>query len=182
MDTILEFVKNNPHQVTAFAAVSALGVSFLSIVLTVVSLVLQRRHNFKSLTPIASFPIGDYENLITVKLKNTGVGPLIVEKFVATDGKQVRHSLISWMPETPTGVMWDTFYDSLEGLSVPPGAEAIIVKLSGDSNDTQFSGFRDDVRRVLSRLTVRVEYRDIYNRRVPKKQRDLKWFGRHFEN
>lgn len=77
MEALIEFLKAHPDQAGAFAAVSALFVSFISILLAVAALWMQRRHNYKSLTPIASLPIGDYENSLEVKLRNTGVGPLI---------------------------------------------------------------------------------------------------------
>lgn len=180
METLLAFLRDHPNQVTAFIAVCALFVSLISILLTFLALILQRRHNFKSLTPIAHIPVSDYENLIAVKLKNTGVGPLIVEQFRASDDNREEDDIISWMPNTPEGIAWDTFYESLDGLSIPPNKEAVVIKLSGDSHDTKFVQFRDDVRRALSKLKVRVKYKDIYNRNLPEKERDLKWFGRHF--
>ena len=180
MNLILEFVKQNPDQVNAFSAICALVVSFLSIILTVVSLLLQRRHNFKSLTPIASVIFDDYEDMVALKLKNTGVGPLIVEKFIATDGVEKKDNLISWMPNTPAGILWDNFYVYLDGIVVPPGEEVDILKLRGNINKESFNIFRDDVRKALSRLTVIIEYRDIYNRRMKGNQRNLQWFGRHF--
>jgi hypothetical protein len=52
METLLEIVKSNPDQINAMVAACALFVSLLFIVLTFIALILQRRHNFKSLTPI----------------------------------------------------------------------------------------------------------------------------------
>lgn len=172
-------MKANPNQASAFAAVSALFVSLVSILLAFASLWMQRRHNYKSLTPIASLPVGDYENLIEVKLRNTGVGPLIVKKFTARKGTQSKDNLISWMPETPEGIYWDTFYNDLAGLCVPPNETAIIIKLNGTLEDKTFVSFRDKVRNELSKISIEVEYRDIYKRNMPSKSRDLTWFGRH---
>lgn len=181
MNVLIEFLKNHPNQASAFAAVSALLVSFVSILLTIVSLWIQRRHNFKSLKPIASLPVGDYENLIEVKLRNTGVGPLIVEKFTACDGCETKNNLISFMPEAPPEIYWDTFYDELDGLCVPPNEIANIIKLSGDINSGAFISFRDEVRDVLRNISIKVQYKDIYDRKMPCKSRDLEWFGRHIK-
>jgi len=182
VDTLVDLVKNYPDQINTLAAVCALIVSLLSIILTFLALALQRRHNFKSLTPIASIPIGDYENELTVKIRNTGVGPLIVEQFIAFDESQEKDDIISWMPETPEGINWTTFYDDLDGLCIAPNQDAVIIKLSGDPSDKRFVSFRNEVRRALSRLTVKVKYKDIYDRQMPIKQRELKWFARHFGN
>jgi len=179
MDALIEFMKTHPDQASAFAAVSALFVSFISILLAVAALWMQRRHNYKSLTPIASLPIGDYENLIEVKLRNTGVGPLIVKKFTATKDHERKKNIVSFMPKLPEGIYWDTFYNDLEGLCVPPNETAIIIKLCGDPKDEKFAKFRDKVRNELKNVTIEVQYRDIYNRNMLNKCRDLKWFGRH---
>lgn len=169
----------HPNQASAFAAISALFVSILSIVLTFTSLWIQRRHNYKSLTPIASLPVGDYENLIQVKIKNTGVGPLIVKSFKVSSKKATNNNIITFMPETPNGIHWETFYNDLDGLCITPKEAATIIKLSGDPEDQNFSKYRDEVRKALSELSIEVEYKDIYNRKMPKKSRSLAWYGRH---
>ena|ERR1044071_7325444 len=178
MDEFIDLIKNHPEQANAFIAVCALVVSFLSILLTFYTAWLQRRHNFKSLTPIATIPVGDYEDNLEVRLRNAGVGPLIVEQFVASDGNQQENNIIFWMPELPEGIYWSTFTSEIVDLCIPPNQDAILIQLIGDSADKQFALFRDTVRRALSRLTVTVEYKDIYGRSMPTKQRDLKWFAR----
>ncbi len=179
MDTFLDFIKNNPEQVNTFVAICALIISLVSIMLTFISLWMQRVHNFKSVTPIASIPIGDYENMIEVKLRNTGVGPLMVEKFLVYQGKKTKNNIIDWMPDPPNGMQWETFYNDLTDLCIPPGDTANLIRLSGNPNNQKFSRFRNKVRQALAALRVQVEYKDIYNRKMPIKERDLSWFGRH---
>lgn len=179
VDTIITFIQGKPDQVNAIVAICALFISFIAIILTVWTLWLQRNHNFLSVTPIVSIPVSDYENNIAVKVKNTGVGPLIIETFRATDGATDKDDLISWMPSLPTGMYWSTFYDNLDGICIPSGEEAIILRLEGDVNNKQFTATRDNIRRALSKLKVTVQYKDIYNRKMPPKERDLSWFGRH---
>jgi hypothetical protein len=179
MEWFLELIKNNPDQINAFVALCALFISLLSIILTVFALRMQQRHNYKSLTPIASLPIGDYENLIEVSLKNTGVGPLIVKSFVVSNGSENKNNIIDWMPKTPENIDWETFYNDIEGLCVPPNESAIIIRLSGNENSQTFSKFRDQVRKALAPLKIKVAYQDIYERDMPVRKRDLSWFGRH---
>src|SRR6266403_1785851 len=97
MGPIIDLIRNHPDQVNALAAVSALFVSFLSIVFTVWALALQRRHNFKSLTPIASICYWDFENLLLIKLKNSGVGPLIIERVTVSRREEQKSNIIDWM-------------------------------------------------------------------------------------
>src|SRR5260370_13582819 len=120
MNALIQLLRQNPGQVSAIVGMVALCVSFLSIVLTVVSLYLSRQHNYKSLTPIASIPFSDYEDKLAVKIKNTGVGPLIIETFRATNGNRTEDDLISFIPELPRGMSWDTFFDYLDGACIRP--------------------------------------------------------------
>lgn len=180
MQTLLQFFRDTPDQVNAIVAALALVVSLLSIVITVVSLFIQRQHNYKSLTPIGSIPFLDYEDKVAVKVKNTGVGPLIIETFRVTDGKRSENDLISWMPPLPGNMPWDTFFDDLDGACIPPGEQLTVLQLSGNPSDQSFAKARDSCRRALSQLTILFKYRDIYARRMSAVQKSLKWFGRHF--
>ncbi|MDQ3803166.1 MAG: hypothetical protein M3416_04855 [Acidobacteriota bacterium] len=179
MDELINLIKSHPDQINALAAVCALFVSLLSIILTLRTLRLQRIHNFKSLTPIANILTADYENELRVTIRNTGVGPLIVERFTASDGVQEKDNIVCLMPPLPEGIYWATFSPNIEGRCIPPTQDLVIIKLSGDPGDGTFASFRDEVRLALSKLTVTLEYQDIYDRRMPPKHTDLKWFARN---
>jgi len=182
MSALIEMLRKDPSQVSAVVAVAALFVSFLSIVLTVVSLYLTRRHYFKSLTPIASIPIWDHENNLEVTIKNTGVGPLVISSFRATRGDQTEDDLISLMPELPDGVLWTTFFDDLDGTCVRPGDQLIVLQLRGDNENPLFRDARDACRRALAQTNVVLSYKDIYGRRMPTVTKNLKWFGRRLSD
>jgi hypothetical protein len=79
-------------------------------------------------------------------------------------------------------VYWSTFYENLDGLCIPPGEEVVLLQLQGDENNKHFREARDSTRRALSSLNVTVKYKDIYNRKMSPKTRDLSWFGRHFRS
>jgi len=159
----------------------ALFVSFLSILLTISSLYLTRRHNYKSVTPIASIPVSDYENRIAVKVKNNGVGPLIITAFRASRGPTTEDDLVSLMPQLPSGMLWDTFFDDLDGVCIRPGDQLGVLELSGDSDDKRFVAARDACRKALAETTVVLSYKDIYGRHMPVVTKSLGWFGRHFQ-
>jgi hypothetical protein len=182
MANLIELLKSNPDQANAIIATMALLVSFMSVVFTVVALYLTRQHNYKSLTPIASIPVSDYEDKVAVKIKNAGVGPLIIQTFRATRREQTEDDLVSLMPELPDGLLWDTFFDDLDGACIPPGEQLDVLQLSGDTGDIRFGQARDACRKVLSETTVVLSYKDIYGRRMPQVTKSLRWFGRHFED
>jgi hypothetical protein len=178
MNDLVDLIKSHPDQINALAAICALLVSFLSIVLTVFTVRLQRIHNFKSLTPIADILTADYEDNLQVTIRNTGVGPLIVEQFTVTGGDEEQDNVVCLMPQLPQGIYWNTFSPNIEGRCVPPTQDLIIIRLSGEATDPSFAQFRDRVRLELSKLTVTLRYRDIYDRRMPVKQKRLDWFAR----
>lgn len=170
MDNLLDFVKTY----------GALAVSSVSIIVAVIALWLQRRHHFKSLTPVPNFLTNNYENQIGVKLRNAGVGPLLIEEFRASNGAESKDDIISWMPDAPNGIYWATFTHSIDGWCIAPNHEVFLVKLTGNLGDGTFRSFRDDVRAALSKLTVTVRYKDIYDRPMPDKSRPLLgWFEIH---
>jgi hypothetical protein len=174
MGTLLKFFLDHAPVVSAFIAV-------LSLVFTASALYIQRAHFRRSVRPIASIPVADYGNKVAVMLKNKGIGPLHVLQFRATDGNKTENDLISWMPELPPGISWETFYEDLDGLWIQPGEKVIVLQLAGDIESLSFSQGRDRCRKALARLTVSVEYEDIYEKRMPAAKLDLAWFGRHFE-
>jgi hypothetical protein len=179
---LAELLRNYPTQISALAAVAALLVSFLSIVLTSTALWLQRRHYFKSVTPIANILFGDYENLIRVTIRNNGVGPLLIKRFTVSNGQSVKDDLISWMPELPEGIYWTNFTANIDGRCITPNQALTILQLDGDISNIDFVAFRDDIRQVLSLLTATLEYRDIYRRKMPTDKRSLEWFARNLIN
>jgi hypothetical protein len=177
-----KFLVDHPAVVSAAVAMCALVVSACSVLLTVCSLYFQRAHHFRSVRPIASIPVADYEDKIGVMLKNTGIGPLRVVQFRTTDGNSTEDDLISWMPELPKSISWETFYDDLDGLWIPAGEKVIVLQLSGDQDDPFFGEARDLTRKALAKLNISIIYEDIYSRRMPSAERNLAWFGRHFED
>src|SRR5436305_1950270 len=151
-----KFLVDHTAVVSAAVAMCALAVSVCSVLLTVCSLYFQRMHHFRSARPIASIPVADYENKIGVMLKNTGIGPLRVVQFRATDGNSIKDDLISWMPELPKSISWETFYDDLDGLWIPAGEKVIVLQLSGDQDDPFFGQARDLARKVLAKLNISI--------------------------
>jgi hypothetical protein len=168
-----QLIKDYSGQVTALAAVFALIISALT-------LWFQRRHNFKSLSPFAMILIGDYENRLEVKIRNSGVGPLIIEQFIASDGNQERNDIISWMPKGIDN--WSTFpLESIDGRCIAPNKEEVVIGMIGNPAEEKFVQARAAVRRALSNLTVSLKYRDIYNRKMPMRERKLDCFARRLD-
>ena len=182
MNQIINSLMSNTAIVTAWTAIAALLVSLLSIVLKCANLWMQRTHNRKSVLPIGHITVGDYENDIFVRLRNDCVGPLLIEAVAVykvgeeTDSK---NSIIDFMPGLPGGYTWATFVRDIEGRSLSPQDQLTLIELKGEPSYEDFVSAKKIVRTELSRLGIRIAYRNVYNDRMPTITRRLDWFSRH---
>jgi hypothetical protein len=185
MHDLISFLSQNDKLVTSWTAIAALFVSFISIVIAVVNMGMQRAHNRKSVLPIANLSFGDYETAIFVRLQNVGVGPMIVESLVVAkrdkNDESTGKAIIDFMPELPSGHNWSHFVHDIDGRAISAKDHITLILLRGDPNDDVFVAIRRDVRRALSNLSVTVEYKNVYSERMPSASRHLGWFGRHVD-
>lgn len=178
MDKFFEWVGQNKDLVTGCTAILAIVASTLSILIAVVNMRWQRIHWRKTLLPIGSLSLGDYQNMIFVRLRNDGAGPMIVDSIaVLRNGEQVGSALIELMPD---GLEWTTFVKDISGRAFASGKEIDLISIADDLNDTNFVDARDRVRRALADLSLRVNYHSVYGD-GQYYQRSLDWFGRHLE-
>ncbi len=183
MNELLQYLTDNHQTANALTAIVALIVASISLVTAITTALIQRRHNHNSVTPIAEFIVGDYEDHIEVSLTNRGTGPLIIRWFIATRLGESKKSLVEHM-HTPAleGIGWSTFTGDLGGRTLAPSDTKKIILLRGDESDTHFQNYRDEVRRILKDALVEVNFTDIYGRRFPAKIEHLAWFGRRLNN
>jgi hypothetical protein len=185
MEELLKILVDNPDRTNALAAVAnvlvaalALMVAGTSIICSIKSFSVQKKHNKLSVKPIPFIAVADYENAIWVKLVNNGSGPLIVNSTRVDGLDQSTESLIKQMPKLPLGLAWTSFTSGMKNRSVLPGNELFFIHLVGDPNDCVFATFRNECRLVISELTITIEYTDIYSDPFEPCSRELKWFAR----
>lgn len=181
MHDIVSFLSTNDKLVTAWTAIAALFVSITSIVIAIVNIAMQRAHNRKSVFPIGHISVGDYERRVSVRLRNEGVGPMIIEKAIVTrenGSEQAKSAILDFLPDLPDGYLWTTFVGDISGRAISAGDEIVLVSLEGDQNDVDFIAAREMTREALSNLTIGVDYKNIYGERMPSVSRRLDWFGR----
>lgn len=179
MGNLFDRIVSDP---SVFIASLALLLSVTSIFVAAISLIIQRQHNRKSVMPIGKFEASDYEDSLSVTIKNSGVGPLIIESVeISQPNGQSTDNLIEVMPNMPSSLCWSGFACNLEGDTVLPGEELELLKLEGHPSDPEFAQFRDQVRKKLSSLVATLEYKDIYGTKMPGFQIELSWFGRNIE-
>jgi hypothetical protein len=164
---------------SALAAVLAVLVSLASVVISVWSANTQRKHNQLSVRPIAEVTVADYEDSLKIRLRNNGTGPMTVVTLSVTDGRDTKETLISWMPKLPECRPWNNFSNTLNGRTISAGAEITLLELTEEEFEVDFPKCRNQVRAALCKLSVSVNYIDIYRTKMDNYQRDLTWFGRN---
>ncbi|MEM9856525.1 MAG: hypothetical protein AAF843_04190 [Bacteroidota bacterium] len=153
----------------------ALAISLMALLVTIYELHLQRRHNEKSLQPIAQIAITDRGKLLSVYIENNGVGPLIVEKLIFTkDGKHYT-DIESCLDLDPRSYQHISVSESDRKVILPGSYEEVFsMEFGEDDTDKEM----DNVREKLAPLKLKVDGRDIYNNNVTV-ERDLQWFIRY---
>ncbi|MBC3242239.1 hypothetical protein HU723_23950 [Pseudomonas lurida] len=157
-------------------AISAVLVSLISLGLAMRTLSMQKTHNKLSIRPIAHFAKGDYEDCVFVKLKNYGLGPLIITGFDVSKEKSKFKRLIDSFGGVAAAIAWDNFTDDIEGRVLAPQNELTLIQVS-------FKTGQDDIRRAirksLAKTLLTVQYKCIYGDQQPEVQEKLEWFARH---
>lgn len=185
MDDLFAYLKDNPEVSNAvatiassFIALGALVVSIASIVVAVRTLRHQRNHDVLSVRPLPMVSTTDYEECLSIALRNNGVGPMMIKDLHVECLKDTRPFLREFMPELPEGLIWSTYAGKIEHYSLGASEEVVLLELKGKEGDHVFVTFRDECRRLLGNITVVVRYTDIYQTELPLFWQPLSWYSR----
>ncbi|MFB6415224.1 MULTISPECIES: hypothetical protein [Bradyrhizobium] len=176
MGDFIKWIGENKDTVTGITAILAIVASTISILLAIMNMRWQRVHYRKTLMPIGSISMGDYEDSIFVRLRNDGAGPMIMDEIVVfRNDEKVGAALIDLMPR---GLLWTTFVKDISGRAFVSGKEIDLISISGDTEDPEYLEAHRSVREALSTLSIRASYHSIYGDKQHCR-RSLDWFGRH---
>ena len=185
MEALFAFLKSDPNAANAFGAVASAAAAFLALVVSAISVGIsvwavrsERRHNELSVRPLAEITVADFEHSLRVKLRNHGIGPMIITKVAISDGTADKPTLLAWMPELPNGRPWTNFSDRISDRTLSPGSEIVLLELTERKGELDFINCRNIARTALAKLTVTVDYTNIYNTVMPPRRKELAWFSR----
>lgn len=163
---------NKPELVVAIAAAF---ISLVSLGVAIAAMRVQRMHNYLSVKPIAHFSRGDYEDSVFVKLKNYGTGPMLIESFTVFCEHGALKRMIDAFADLAEQITWDTFTDTIDGRALAPGKEFVLLKATFGAGQVEI---KNQIRLTLSKMTLRLTYKDVYDRKQPVVSEELKWFAR----
>nr|WP_166485488.1 hypothetical protein [Ruegeria sp. TM1040] len=182
IEVILEFATKSSATLSALSALGASVAALVAIFLSIYSLSVQRQHNRLSVRPIANFVYGDFEDEISIRLMNAGVGPMRIDAFTVkcSNTGNITNSLIEQMSDKQVVATWNAFSGNPCGKTIRAGGELALLKLTGDPEDAEFSAQRDTTRRALMAIELKVTFSDVYGKTIGTEATVLSWFGRHF--
>ena len=184
---LLEYLKQNQDVASAVAALTSAAAAVIALLISLIAVLVawrtasqQRKHNKLSVRPIPEITVADYEDSLRVKLRNHGAGPLLINSFSAVFQGSSCKSLIDCMPDL-NGRHWTNFSGTIDGRTLLPGKEIVLVELTAEPKEVNFSTPRDLARLALSETQIFVSYSDIYESEFPQYTKSLSWFRRNLE-
>ena len=141
-----------------------------------------RDHNKRSVRPRPYVLPSDFENQMSVRLWNNGLGPLILRKVLALHEKKGSEGhLIDLIPSPPEDLYFNNFAKVRCGRTILAGQSLDLLDLGVDENNANAVSYRDQLRDFLGHVVVLIEYTDIYESTFPIHKQDLAWFHRDSE-
>lgn len=162
-----------------FISLLSLGVAVLSMAFGIIALLIQRSHNKKSVMPLGFISLADYENRLCIKVTNNGTGPMIIEKVSTFQTKNKSNAMeypVDWFANMK--IVWSTYRKSLENFTIAANSHSELLEYVVNEHNENPEELRNQIRGILSELTICVEYKDIYGKRYVMK-RELNWFARN---
>jgi|GEM_PF-5429880 len=151
------------------------------------SIKLQKKHNEDGVRPLCEIILSDYDEEIAVKIVNNGTGPMIITDCICTDkdsknrnedyksGYAILYKVMSTNKQLAgKNLPWKDFTEYVNERSIPVGGKVVLIAFGHISD----SNLKERIRDVLSKITIRVYYEDVYKNRMPMKERELSFFNR----
>jgi len=147
-------------QMNTFLIVT-LCVSFLSMTISVISILNQERYNRNNVKPFCSVYEANYDNFIFVGIKNDGLGPLILKEIMfSRDDRESLTSLFDLLPDSIKHTTYHRIYvGELKQRALSVGEKLPLLSISIDDDS-----IRQKIRNLLKTITIRLKYVDLYKK------------------
>jgi hypothetical protein len=141
-----------------------------TVAISIIALCTSKRFNRQSVRPIAEIHICDYEDDVSVSLRNVGTGPLTVKSFSCSNKRNKSESLVEVVNLIIT---YMTFEEELVDRTLPPNESIVLIRLKSDKKE-----HIQLLRKELGSITIRLEYKNIYGNSF-ELTKSLDYFERH---
>lgn len=152
----------------------ALVISFISIILTVQTIRLQKIHNKLSVRPIPEIKLSKFGG-IKIKLKNVGLGPLICKELITRnqDGI-VKDHIKDFIP--PELLLNGKLYTNRWNFTLLPSESVTLIFIERENDNPRQIEALKLAMKALSELTIELKYESMYEELQPLYRKNLVWF------
>ena len=144
-------------------AIIAVFISSISVFISAKSIKKQEKHNINSVRPICSVYQTNYENFISVRIENDGLGSLIIKniKCISIDENSVRTEASTLFDLLPKNIQQKDYHRIIPSLSgnfaIAVNEKLFLISVTPKDGET-----RQIFRETLKKISIHVEYTDIY--------------------
>jgi len=153
--------------------------SALCVLTTYMLIRTQKSLNTRFATPIIHIGQNDQETELAVTIRNCGPGLAIIQNLTFSNAatQEVKQHLDSWLPDVLPAKIGCSKYKNIYSDFVMQSGEVInLVKIAIDTDKLEQVFVREVLRSLFSSLTIKFEYRDIFNNTFPVKEIQLASF------
>ncbi|MBE7647342.1 hypothetical protein G1K46_00955 [Tenacibaculum finnmarkense] len=163
-------------------------IAFTGIIVTLILRIISSRIDETKLEldqqkhrPLLHIGYFDAENHLRVFMKNKGNGPLLIEKYRLVNLKTNENKLgiFECLPEIYS--IFNNYTGNQENtvLSADQEQEIILFEYNEGKDLDKFNSDLKKIRTSISEYKIVVNYKDVYNKPMPKYERSLEWFNRN---
>lgn len=160
MQEALKYIQNNADTIIALCA---LLVSVASILIGYFPLELQHKHNRLSVRPIGKIRFITSNNSIRIEIRNDGTGPMLCSNVKVYDNElNIKSDFRSVIPILQEKNDWTKVSTSSQ-FAIGAGDQKALLEISIDYVNPEFRDYYDQILISLKKITLELEYHDIYN-------------------
>lgn len=156
--------------------ITAIIVSLLAFIVSIWSLMSQRKHNRKSVLPAGHVQLDDGVQGLQVRIVNKGCGPMFIKEFTAVCNGVIKHNLVYYLPDSILEGVTHRTHTEPEGYWLLPGDKLILIHIEGSDKDQRFIDIRENVRSILGNIEVHLTFSDVYDKIHPVFSKTLEWY------
>lgn len=163
MQKTLRFIQNNTDTIIALCA---LLVSVASILIGYFSLKIQQKHNRLSVRPIGKIHFITTDDSIKIEIRNDGTGPMLCSNLKVYDNEfNIKNNLRDAISILQEKNDWLKISTSSQ-FAIGAGEQKTLLEISTDYVIPKFQDYYDQVLVSLKKVTLELEYRDIYDQYI----------------
>lgn len=153
----------------------AIIISVLALLATFYQLYLQRVHNAKSLKPLGQVDLLDLNRQLVIGVANNGMGPMIIDRITFFKDGNSSTNIENCLSLNARSYRRIPISESVKKVVLPNASfEVFATEFEDHEGEPEIT----NARKQLSAITLKVEYRDIYENKFTL-ERNLDWFARH---